>query len=557
MTLAAKRRKKESAEERSSRRSMGLLFGVMLVFVVMIFVAKGGGEDLGRYLRLFGTSMPLIFIVTSLYHEDRFGFVDLAVKRGLAFMLTYGLLVAYFTFVYPRLSAFHGGGIGPWVLAISMLPMAIILPSVYRKLYAMLDNRWIGRRFTTIDAVKEFLGGMQSATGERDLIEQAEAGLRRIFRAPTRIELSLSEAPPLDFNCVVDIPIVSGTERIGVLMMGRRENQVPYMSEDRALLESLTEVFSYMLENVRLQRKKQEQDQRAKELLHQASLSELKALRAQINPHFLFNALNAIAGLIHKDPFRADNTVEQLAEVFRYTLRRSEKEWARLEDEFEFVSSYLEVERARFGERLHVSIDLDDAIGNVQTPVMVVQTLVENAVKHGVASVRGQGRVDVSARRENDRIVIEVADNGAGPDAQTSASQPKGEGFGLVPLQSIACETPVIATACTGMADYLDETNAIELRTAGPVSGLAAGNANCTYFAIDEDHLVTSLLDVYENWEHHYERVRVAAPDVRRRYAWPAVLDEFVRTVDAASNPDLADEVRRDLAARYGPASAG
>ena len=107
------------------------------------------------------------------------------------------------------------------------------------------------------------------------------------------------------------------------------------------------------------------------------------------------------------------------------------------------------------------------------------------------------------------------------------------------------------------MADYLDETNAIELRTAGPVSGLAAGNANGTYFAIDEDHLVTSLLDVYENWEHHYERVRVAAPDVRLRYAWPAVLDEFVRTVDAASNPELADEVRRDLAARYGPASAG
>ena len=81
-----------------------------------------------------------------------------------------------------------------------------------------------------------------------------------------------------------------------------------------------------MLENVRFQEREQAQERRAKELSLQASRSDLKALRAQINAHFLFNALNAIAGLIHKDPGRADRTIEQLAEVFRYTLRRSERE---------------------------------------------------------------------------------------------------------------------------------------------------------------------------------------------------------------------------------------
>jgi two-component system LytT family sensor kinase len=136
-----------------------------------------------------------------------------------------------------------------------------------------------------------------------------------------------------------------------------------YFSADITLLDSLANVFASLLENVRLQQKKQEQEKKEQELMLHASRSELKALRAQINPHFLFNALNAIASLIHKDPSRAEETVEELAEVFRYTLKRSEKEWVRLEDELDFVRSYLDVEQAWFGERLvvHIEIDSDTA----------------------------------------------------------------------------------------------------------------------------------------------------------------------------------------------------
>ena len=84
--------------------------------------------------------------------------------------------------------------------------------------------------------------------------------------------------------------------------------------------------------------------------------------------------------------------------MFRYTLRRSEREWAPLEDEFEFVRAYLEVEQARFGERLQCRVTLDDAVASTFVPTMMVQTLVENAVKHGVAAVRGRGQVEVDAR---------------------------------------------------------------------------------------------------------------------------------------------------------------
>jgi two-component system sensor histidine kinase AlgZ len=106
--------------------------------------------------------------------------------------------------------------------------------------------------------------------------------------------------------------------------------------------------------------------------------------------------------------------VEQLAEVFRYTLRRSETEWARLEDEADFARAYLDVEQARFGPRLAHLIEIAPDVRDRRVPAMMLQTLVENAVKHGVAAVRGEGRVEIRARADGDRLRIEVADNGPG-----------------------------------------------------------------------------------------------------------------------------------------------
>jgi glycosyltransferase involved in cell wall biosynthesis len=129
----------------------------------------------------------------------------------------------------------------------------------------------------------------------------------------------------------------------------------------------------------------------------------------------------------------------------------------------------------------------------------------------------------------------------------------KGEGFGLIPFQSIACETPVIAPAVTGTADYLNEDNAMCLRTSGRTVGVEAGNQAGTYFTIDEDHLVELLHHAHANWEDEYRKVRAAGPELRARYTWDGVTSEFVeviRTVLASGDPG---SVRESLRTRWGP----
>jgi LytS/YehU family sensor histidine kinase len=179
------------------------------------------------------------------------------------------------------------------------------------------------------------------------------------------------------------------------------------MSDDHRLLQSLTRTLSVVLDNVRFRDREQQ-------LRLLASRAELKALRAQINPHFLFNALNSIAGLIQDQPALADETIEQLAQVFRYTLRKSETEWVRLEEEIEFITAYLRVEQARFGHRLRVEVEIDPAAASVPVPAMTVQPLIENAIKHGASNVEGPATVTLRARVEAGVLAIEVRDNGPG-----------------------------------------------------------------------------------------------------------------------------------------------
>lgn len=152
------------------------------------------------------------------------------------------------------------------------------------------------------------------------------------------------------------------------------------------------------------------------------------ALQAQINPHFLFNTLNTIASLIRQDPEAAEDVTTRLAELFRYALRGSRQGTAPLRDELEFLRHYLAIEHVRFGDRLRVEESVAPGLDRAIVPSLLLQPLVENAVRYAVAERLEGGRIQVSARAEGGVLVLEVVDDGPGLDP---ATPPSGNGFGL------------------------------------------------------------------------------------------------------------------------------
>ena len=433
--LMLRRKPRErSTDQRKLRHVMIAGFaGLSAIFFTLVFLREQ--LLLGMILERVSKSSPIFFMIASIYFENRFEFYDLIIKRALLLLLSVVVLGVSMAATLPFLDALPDGMARPWLFAVALAPLAMVMPWLMNRSERMLDRLWLGREFTPVEAVKHVLAAMQPATDEQTLIEAAEARLSEIFGAKILVLVGSRAIfePAIETEVKLTSPVSGAVVRIAVAQ-GQRTRR--FLSEDLAMLRSLGGVFGFMLENIRLQRKRVEQEQLAQELRLQSSKSELKALRAQINPHFLFNALNAIASLIHTDPARADEAVEQLAEVFRYTLRRSDSEWAPLDQELTFARAYLDVEQARFGQRLTCTIDSDHHSPVPLVPSMLLQTLLENAVKHGVSQARGPGRIEVIVRTTPEEVTLEVRNTGPSTrDGRTavprSGQAPDGEGFGL------------------------------------------------------------------------------------------------------------------------------
>ncbi|MGH3665619.1 MAG: histidine kinase, partial [Egibacteraceae bacterium] len=219
-------------------------------------------------------------------------------------------------------------------------------------------------------------------------------------------------------------PLTIGKRIVGALKVYRLDDKPP----PRELVEGMAGVLSLHLELADLDRERQ-----------LAADAKLDALRAQINPHFLFNTLNTIASKARTDPEEARQLLLRLSDFFRYSIRQG-GHFADFGQEYFYVRTYLALEQARFGDGLQVHYDVDPQVLGVQVPVLTIQPLVENAVKHGLAAKVGGGTVTLRARVDPlSRVtMVQVRDDGAGMDAETVDQVLAGDVEGGIGLRNIS-----------------------------------------------------------------------------------------------------------------------
>jgi LytS/YehU family sensor histidine kinase len=153
--------------------------------------------------------------------------------------------------------------------------------------------------------------------------------------------------------------------------------------------------------------------------------AELQSLRAKINPHFLYNALNSIASLATTDARKTEQMALALSDFFKYAINREQKQLNTLSEELNAISTYLEIEKVRFGDRLSFEIDCPEELLEIQIPQLLIQPLVENAIKHGLSHITENGLIRILVSRADTQLKIRVYDNGpAFPDGPLS-------GFGI------------------------------------------------------------------------------------------------------------------------------
>jgi two-component system LytT family sensor kinase len=174
-------------------------------------------------------------------------------------------------------------------------------------------------------------------------------------------------------------------------------------------------------------RKYHERELSAVELEKRLAQAKLQALQMQLNPHFLFNTLHAISSLMHKNVETADRMIARLSDLLRYALESTEAQEVPLRQELEFLERYLEIEQTRFGPRLTVTKKIDPDVLNAKVPNLVLQPLVENAVRHGIEPHAKPGKIELSARRVKEQLELQVCDNGAG----LASGQLSAEGIGI------------------------------------------------------------------------------------------------------------------------------
>jgi signal transduction histidine kinase len=378
-------------------------------------------------VELLGHHASLPLAVAILYQDYPFALADLFLKRALALLTIVALaFVAIAAFGAESSSFAQFVRVDPrqvGVLVTLWVTTALLYPAVrwgtawfvdrivlHRPNYRSLRAAVI-RRLQTQEDVSDLLRDVCTSLAPalsamtvtwREWDGAEEDGTAPVIVSGNRALVLVATADPPRF--AIEVAGLTGGRRL--------------LSDDIATLDAIAIAAARRIDAIRITRERYDREIREQEIAKLASESELRALRAQVNPHFLFNALTTIGYLIQTAPPRALDTLMRLTALLRAVLR-SEGEFTTLGREIDLIESYLEIEHARFEQRLRVTVDVPARLRHIRVPPLIVQPLVENAVKHGIAAKAGGGDVTIVARivdgEATDRHVsVIIRDTGGG-----------------------------------------------------------------------------------------------------------------------------------------------
>ena len=412
--------------EERGRATTSRLVGTMSLFLLaMSFVHLGGAhakQIWSQELAFHHAAIPLALLV--LLQDYRFVLLD-AFLRFLANVIlasafVFAAAMAWRFQLLPQADTpFHQAMLlaGACLLLILFALLRGTVQRLLTRLRRPDEDTLIQQLRIPITSEDEYLVSAAERLGEfmgapASVVDDAGLRALELPRAVLVSELPRSEFEQRDTEAIVPLRTSSTGPRH--VLLGRRSGGRRYLSEDLQALGRAAALIAEQIERYR--------ESEMRRLVAQA---ELRALQSQIHPHFLFNALNTLYGVIPKEARGARDTVLNLADIFRYFLE-TRKTLVPLEEELHIVKAYLDVERLRLGDKLRTEIDIVPEALTVHIPILSIQPLVENAVKHGIAPLAAGGSVRIHARLDDSgSLVVTVSDTGPG------FSKPTGEGVGL------------------------------------------------------------------------------------------------------------------------------
>ena len=432
-------------DHRSWQRSL-FVIALAAFAVSALHLSQPEGRSPSWFVELLGhhASLPLVLVI--LYQDYRFAFADLFLRRALSLVA----LVSLAVMLHLLLGYGYENGVESLALTMRHITLWVATALAYpylRDAVGKFVDRVVLNRVDYAHVREELNAKFEQAATVDDAVAHATAALARALGA-ARVTSSVDNIVhrPHHAGSVertreavqLRIPTVDApfhVLRISELMGGRR-----LLSDDQTLLEWLAATLARRIDLIRVTSERYDRDMREREILRLATEAELRALRAQLNPHFLFNALTTIGYLLQTSPERALQTLYQLTHLLRAVLRRSAGAFVTLGEELELVESYLAIESARFEERLKVVMDIPEELRSIRIPPLLLQPLVENAIKHGITPLARGGTVTVRAVLDNtsreasgEIITLSVTDNGVGiaKDGWRNA-----EGVGLANIEA-------------------------------------------------------------------------------------------------------------------------